>query len=607
MPTGSAGTLVFRKRSKMRAAAIITAYFTIAITACGTLGAFTAPLTVHAAVADWQKGANVVPVNNTDYASGSFDQSLRDLAATGANYVMMEIPLYQSNVNSTDVRTGWDTPTDQSLVSGIQFAHSIGLHVSLKFDVFPNDGQWSAYINPSDRNTWFTNYENQILHFAAIAQSNGVEQLCLGTELIDMSTDDANGTNTSHWLSLIGDVRKAFSGSITYDANWGGSGFPDEKDRINFWSALDYIGISAYFNLSGDGSVSSLMSSWNSWNQSDITPLENKWGKPILFTEVGYMSIYDSYTHPWEWWESGSPNQAQQANDYQALFQYWNQYPFIAGVELWNWTSNPNAGGANDINYTPQNKTAQGVMQQWFGSAPPPPPSQPAFSATASVSPGTPSSGASASFSVSVKDSEGAVSGTNVDVEIYNSGGGQVLQKVFSGQNFAANSSQSYTVPWTAGSAGSYTLKVGIFNGSWSENYYWGNQVLAFSVGASSSGSGTGGGGTTGGNAGGGSGSSTAAGTIQVWWPTNGATVTGVQPFKAMLQNMSVDNYSMYWQVDGGQLNLMPTNSTDYPHKEASVNVTPWTWHGSGPYTVTFVAQDQSSNTIAKASIAIYN
>src|SRR6185436_1370038 len=75
---------------------------------------------------------------------------------------------------------------------------------------------------------------------------------------------------------------------------------------------------------------------------------------------------------------------------------------------------------------------------------------------------------------------------------------------------------------------------------------------------------------------------------IDVWWPTDGAHISGTQPFKALLQDAATSEYQMYWQVDGGNLVPMQDSSQDYPHKEASVNVTGWSWHGSGPYAVMF-------------------
>lgn len=66
--------------------------------------------------------------------------------------------------------------------------------------------------------------------------------------------------------------------------------------------------------------------------------------------------------------------------------------------------------------------------------------------------------------------------------------------------------------------------------------------------------------------------------------------MSGVQPFKALVTNLAVSQYTMHWQVDGGGLVLMPDNAQDYPHKEVSVDLSGWNWHGSGPYSVNFVA-----------------
>jgi hypothetical protein len=92
---------------------------------------------------------------------------------------------------------------------------------------------------------------------------------------------------------------------------------------------------------------------------------------------------------------------------------------------------------------------------------------------------------------------------------------------------------------------------------------------------------------------------------INVWWPTDSAHLTGVQPFKAMIPNVSADTYDMVWSVDGGQKNAMATNTTDSPHKEASVDVTAWNWHGSGPYVVTFTAT-QNGGVISTRTVSIY-
>jgi len=100
--------------------------------------------------------------------------------------------------------------------------------------------------------------------------------------------------------------------------------------------------------------------------------------------------------------------------------------------------------------------------------------------------------------------------------------------------------------------------------------------------------------------------SAEASSPVNVWWPAENSHVTGVQPFKALLQGYDLNSYTMDWQVDGGQLNSMVNNYTDYPHKQADVDLTGWNWKGSGPYALTFIAKDLSGNIVGQQTSTIY-
>lgn len=89
---------------------------------------------------------------------------------------------------------------------------------------------------------------------------------------------------------------------------------------------------------------------------------------------------------------------------------------------------------------------------------------------------------------------------------------------------------------------------------------------------------------------------------LQIWWPNQNVEVNGQQPFKAMLENRNVESYNMIWQVDGGQLNVMYNSYQDYPHKEAIVDVSNWTWKNLGPYKITFKAFDLTGKQIGEAN-----
>ncbi|HYF13138.1 MAG TPA: hypothetical protein VD928_02495 [Candidatus Paceibacterota bacterium] len=559
----------------------------------------------RASVSDWQQGVAIVPTSQTDLASEDLKASLRNLDATGANFVAFVVPYYQSNTHSIDIAPGWNTPTDAALVSAITFAHSLGLNVAIKVHVEPYSGEWRAYINPSDRAGWFRNYGNYVLSLARLAQSNGVEMMVLGTELVSMASSQMNSTNTDRWRNLIASVRNVYSGKLTYGANSSNnndSQFENEKRYIGFWSSLDYAGLSPYVGLNTqNNSVDSLKGAWDYWNKNDLQQFAQSVGKPILFTEIGYRSVTNARHDPWNWDRGGGADEVEQANDYDALLGYWNDYPYVHGVFWWHWEVNPNAGGPGSTSYTPQNKAAQNVMKRWFTNAAPPsqpsPPSSPAvLSSSASVNPGNPAQGSSVSIAASVRNTGGALSNTIIDIEVYNEANTKVFQKFFESQSIGSNQTKEISTSWTAGVPGRYRVTVGVFNSNWTQNLHWNNEAARISVGSTAPPpnnpppqnppSGT--------------------FTTNIWWPSNNAGVSGIQPFKANIDGLDITQYRMFWSVDGGVRNEMFDSQTDYPHKESIVDVSGWRWRGEGPYTITFTSINSSGTTISQRSVNIW-
>ncbi|MES2213904.1 MAG: glycoside hydrolase family 6 protein [Patescibacteria group bacterium] len=92
---------------------------------------------------------------------------------------------------------------------------------------------------------------------------------------------------------------------------------------------------------------------------------------------------------------------------------------------------------------------------------------------------------------------------------------------------------------------------------------------------------------------------------VNIWWPAQSSALSGTQPFKAVLSDKSVTDYTMYWQVDGGGLVSMYDSYQDYPHKEAIVNVDSWKWSSTGSYTLAFIAKDLQGNEIGRSQITI--
>jgi hypothetical protein len=320
--------------------------------------------TADAAVNNWQKGVSLYPKSNNDFASATFKESLKNAAAMNANTATFIVPYYQSAHTTSDIQSGWNTPTDQSLIEGIAFAQSLGMNAAIKIHLSSYQGDaWAAKINATDRNAWFKAYGTIVSRYAKLAEEQKVSQIVIGNELALMSDSRAHPQNTANWTKLIKQTRKQFSGSLTYNANWGGCDICNEKANIAFWNKLDAIGVSAYNPLEEDREAS-----WKKWNKTEIKPLSKKYKKPVLFTEVGYRNITDSRMDSWNYVRDGAIDMDEQADNFEELFAYWNTQPHMAGLNIWGWDTNPNAGGPNNKDFTVHNKPAQETIRKWFKS-----------------------------------------------------------------------------------------------------------------------------------------------------------------------------------------------------------------------------------------------
>jgi uncharacterized lipoprotein YddW (UPF0748 family) len=297
----------------------------------------------------------------TVYQTLGSDRSLRNLADTGTEWLSLVVTGYQETITSTIItRTLPATPADEDLVHVIARAHSMGMKVMLKPHVdFSNDpNHWRGEIgfdNEADWAAWFASYRDFIFHYAELAESNGVEQFCVGTELMGTSYREED------WRSVIAGVRERFSGTLTYASN------PGEETQINWWDALDYIGVDAYYALTDkdDPTVDELKAAWAP-HVTTLANLATAWGKPILLTEIGYRSVDGTNQHPWEWWTAGTVDLQEQADCYRAAFEtFWNK-PWFAGMYWWHWSTDPEQGGENDSDYTPHNKPAEGVLRAYY-------------------------------------------------------------------------------------------------------------------------------------------------------------------------------------------------------------------------------------------------
>ena len=115
-------------------------------------------------------------------------------------------------------------------------------------------------------------------------------------------------------------------------------------------------------------------------------------------------------------------------------------------------------------------------------------PTNPVWSATTATSSLTAAPGAPVTITATVQDSGSAYPNAVVALEVYSAAGTRVSVQSYTGQNFGANSSYTYSWKWTVPTApGAYQVRVSVYNPSRSRCLYRGSGAIMFTVPASDS------------------------------------------------------------------------------------------------------------------------
>ena len=254
----------------------------------------------------------------------------------------------------------WWGETEHGVVATIKYAHDHGLKVLLKPHLWMSDGSYTGHFKLSlDVNwrIWENHYRDFVLAYAHIADSMNAEMFCIGNELKIFVAK-----RPEFWSGLIDTIRTFYDGKLVYAANW------DDYTTVTFWGKLDYIGINAYFPLTGSETpqVDELILHWKGIKKDIHKCFKKNW-RPVIFTEFGYRSIDFAAKNPWESYGHSEVNLEGQKNAYIALLStFWSE-PWFRGVFAWNWYAHKsNPGGEKDIDFTPQNKPAETVLKEWF-------------------------------------------------------------------------------------------------------------------------------------------------------------------------------------------------------------------------------------------------
>lgn len=287
------------------------------------------------------------------YGSDSAQRELEKIRQIGANSVAIVPYAFTRAPEETSIRFRTDE-TDARVIRTIEQARHAGLRVLLKPHLWGRGFTGDVtFTSDEDFQTWWTSYRRWLLHFARMAELYNVELLALGNELGGLTVRE------QPWRDLIRDVRRIYGGDLTYASHWSG-----EFERVGFWDQLDYIGVNAYFPLAGAEETPSADSPRVAQIRSRLAAVAGRFGKPVLFTEVGFPSMQSGAAEPWTD-RSGAIDLSMQSDCYEVIFEVFAAEPWFAGSYWWKWPSH-GRGGPYDLSHRPNGKPAMEVLRRWF-------------------------------------------------------------------------------------------------------------------------------------------------------------------------------------------------------------------------------------------------
>ena len=274
-----------------------------------------------------------------DYASPAVPQDLQQLKSRLCpDYIQLVAHVFQNAKTSTNphIDASRSIP-DEALQRVIDEVHRLGMKASLLITLFVDDGTWEGDIRPQNIDAWFESWAKVLLHYAELAQKHNAEVLLLGSEL------ETIADYSEQWIKLIEQVRQRFSGLVSYSTNfwYERAGF-EKVLNLKQWAQLDAIGITAYFELVNktNPSLAELEAAWRSDRHrqniiSDLEKLNQRYGKPIQFWEIGYQSRSGTTIFPWDYRIVAPVDEIEQARAYQALLDVYQGVPWFKGYSIY--------------------------------------------------------------------------------------------------------------------------------------------------------------------------------------------------------------------------------------------------------------------------------
>jgi hypothetical protein len=284
-----------------------------------------------------------------------------EIKTTGASHVAIVVPWYMKDSRSSTI---FEHPRFTVPMSTVERAIADARERGLEVFLFPilrvedqSDGGWRGSLSPRDVDAFFRNYTEYIVRFAHLAEALRVPLMSVGSELSTMDLHE------QRWRRIIAAVRQVYRGELTYSANW------DHYREVRFWDVLDHAGVTGYFELADkhetppdDPDLAQLIEAWRE-HYMRLMRWQHRTGKPLILTEVGYLSQRGAAARPWNEGASEPIDLDLQRRCYEAFRKIWDDEPRLSGAYFWNWFG---WGGPASSEYTPRGKPAAQEIAAWY-------------------------------------------------------------------------------------------------------------------------------------------------------------------------------------------------------------------------------------------------
>lgn len=314
-----------------------------------------------------------------DVTSNRVEILLDSMKNIGSNTVTIDFGVMIDNSGKV-IPNGIYEPNLSDIKNIIILSKNKGFKVVVKPHTITDNSTNNRMIyNTSDTTNYnkniITEWKNYLVNMVKNLSGSNFDVLCLGTEM-----DMVDTKRRDEWVLLIDEVKKVYSGKLTYDAvfnRWKGN--PDVNEVV-FWDKLDFIGISLYVPLSDKPTptLDELKSNWDNANNTnpeyinDITGYLNgistQYGKKIYVLESGYKSSINSLSEPSNLpIKTNSPYYELQSMGIDVLLGKLSTNTNIKGVSIWGTNTTYFFEKDKEWDFVTFGKPANILIKKYFG------------------------------------------------------------------------------------------------------------------------------------------------------------------------------------------------------------------------------------------------